>query len=130
MNDEKTLTIDLTERSITLISSAIRHLHGKLQTNTQNCMSLAESMFDVYGDFEYSSGIEQIEEPFGKIISKTNKDLALCDELLRAFEQFSVLLKSKNTHDQIDPSDAVGDASVNRAERISNACPPLSEEDL
>ncbi len=95
MNSPQTLTIELTEQSITLISSAIKHLHGKLQTNTQNCMALAESMFDIYDDFEFSSGISQIEEPFSKLISKTNKDLALCDELLRAFDQFTILLKSK-----------------------------------
>lgn len=125
MSNDKTLTVDLTERSITLISSAIRHLHGKLQTNTQTCMTLAESMYDVYGDFEYSSGIEQIEEPISKIISKTNKDLALCDELLRAFEQFSILLKSQAGQ----PEAAQNEGPLNPS-GILPATDSVSEEDL
>lgn len=130
MSSDKTLTVDLTERSITLISSAIRHLHGKLQTNTQTCMTLAESMFDVYGDFEFSSGIEQIEEPFSKIISKTNRDLALCDELLRAFEQFSVLLKSQAAHEEVTPNDgSFQPTSLNPLGKMPQI-DSLSEEDL
>lgn len=130
MSNDKTLTVDLTERSITLISSAIRHLHGKLQTNTQTCMTLAESMYDVYGDFEYSSGIEQIEEPFSKIISKTNNDLTLCDELLRAFEQFSILLKSQAVQNDVTPNEgAFHHVSLDPSGKMP-VTDSVSEEDL
>lgn len=118
MSKEGTLSIDLSHSSIILVSSAIRHLQGKLQTNVQKSMQLAESMYDVYGDFDHSDGIELIEEPLGKIINKNNKDLALCEELMRAFDHFCILIKSQ----EHQPT-------------TSNECPnhgslaPLQEED-
>ena len=66
------LTIDLSEQSILFLNNALKYMYGKMQTNAQECFSLAEKMFEMYGDFDYSTGIETIEEPLSKIISKTN----------------------------------------------------------
>lgn len=114
------LTIDLSEQSILFLNNALKYMYGKMQTNAQECFSLAEKMFEMYGDFDYSTGIETIEEPLSKIISKTNQDLKLCEELTRAFEHFATLINSRNR--PIEPS--------HEKEHSSQEAGPLREEDL